>query len=340
MMKRLAILFLVAAAFLSGCAKSAVVGTNDSNKRYLEAYIQTFYPNATKTSLGSYVISSTPGTGAYVGDVENSPYVRVMYSVRDLDGNVAATTEKTLAQRVGLFEEGTNQYFGPITWNRQDYGLTAGIEELVGKMNVGGTVDAIIPGWLLTTDVYDTAEEYESNSTGSTLRYSLSVLERITDIQKWELDSLCSYLLHNIPDKSPSDSLEYGLYYKTTKAPTDTARYEPDSTFNINYIGRLLNGVVFDTNIKDSAKYYGIYSDAGSYAPVEIKMAEEYTDITFGGSSVINGFSRVLKDMRRNESGTAVFISDWGYSSVGSEPSIPAYSPIRFDIEIVDDSTE
>ena len=40
--------------------------------------------------------------------------------------------------------------------------------------------------------------------------------------------------------------------------------------------------------------------------------------------------------MHPHEKGTAVFYSGVGYGSSGSGSTIPAYAPLRFDIEIVD----
>lgn len=337
MMKKTAILILAAAAAFCGCARTATVSKNDAEKRHIEAYIRTFHPNAKQTALGSYIIDSDAGTGALVGDEENSPFVRVRYDVFDLDGNVQATTEKTVAQRVGTFKEST--FYGPVTWYRKDNSLYVGLNEIVSTMKEGGWVNAVIPGWLITYDKYSSADEYERNGSGTTARYELTLLERIADIKTWEIDSIGRYISHNFPKWSVTDSLEHGLYYFTTKDPTNPAKYEPDSTFYINYIGRLLDGTVFDTNIKDTAKLYGLYNSKGSYTPKQIKMASELKDIKMGSNSTINGFARALKEMGHFEAGTAIFNSDWGYGTSGSGSAIPAFSPLRFDIEIVNNSS-
>ena len=63
---------------------------------------------------------------------------------------------------------------------------------------------------------------------------------------------------------------------------------------------------------------------------------ESFKDITMGGSSLIEGFSYALDQMHPHESGTAIFYSTGGYAAKGSGDIIPPYSPLRFDIEIVD----
>ena len=101
----------------------------------------------------------------------------------------------------------------------------------------------------------------------------------------------------------------------------------------------MLDGHVFDTNVKDSAKFYGIYSASRTYAPSSVTWFGsdgKYSDIKLGGSSVIDGFAYALSKMHPHEKGTAVFYSGIGYGSSGSGSTIPAYAPLRFDIEIVD----
>ena len=52
-------------------------------------------------------------------------------------------------------------------------------------------------------------------------------------------------------------------------------------------------------------------------------------------SSMINGFALTLWQMRSMEKGVGVFYSPMGYSYNGSGSSIPPYSPLVFEIEIV-----
>ena len=67
---------------------------------------------------------------------------------------------------------------------------------------------------------------------------------------------------------------------------------------------------------------------------------EDYTAFTMGSSSnsstVIDGFAYALWNMRPHEAGTSIFYSPLGYGSTGSGSKIPGFSPLRFDIYIVD----
>ena len=120
-------------------------------------------------------------------------------------------------------------------------------------------------------------------------------------------------------------------------APADTAAFSKDTVIYINYTGKLLNGLVFDTNIERVAKDNHLYSSSKTYEPVSISWGEKYSDITMGSSasSVIGGFALTLWQMKAMEKGVGVFYSNLGYGYSGSGSSIPGYTPLIFEIELV-----
>ena len=337
-MKRTTLYLALAAVLACGCAKTPSAGLNDADKRYFDAWMQVNHPDARPTALGAYVVSETAGTGTAAGSADSHPYVRVEYAARALDGTVQTTTQADLARRLGTYSE--RSYYGPVVWVRSDNGLTAGMEEAVSGMNVGGTKSVILPGWLQTTDRYATADEYLKNVSGTAMMYDLKLVDAITDIKKWETDSVGRYVERTFPGKAALDSLKYGFYYFRTGAPSSDKAFPEDTTIYINYVGRLLNGTVFDTNVKDTAKFYGLYSAGRDYSPSKVSWYSadgKYSDIKMGGSSIIDGFAYALYQMHPHEKGTAVFYSGSGYGDSGSGSSIPAFAPLRFDIEIVNE---
>ena len=336
MKKKIIVIAALAAALISGCAKSPVTGLNDASKKYLEAWIQVHHPDAQKTSMGSYIIEDEPGTGASLGDPDDWPYVRVYYTSRTLDGTIQTTNYENVAKQLGTYEE--NNYYGPKVWCRQNFGINAGVEDVISTMKIGGKRTAMIPGWLMSSTEYSSAEDYFLNGSGTNVIYTIEPVEAIEDIVEWEIDSLSTYMTRNFPDVALTDSVKYGYYYVRVAEPLDTCGFHKDTTIYINYIGRLLNGTVFDTNIADTAKYYGIYSSSNTYGPVEISAKEEYASTTMGSSSssVIDGFAYTIYQMHSYEKGTGIFYSAYGYTSSGSGETIPPYSPLRFDIEVVD----
>ena len=88
---------------------------------------------------------------------------------------------------------------------------------------------------------------------------------------------------------------------------------------------------------KDTAIIHGIYSSSRTYEPQSIAWKkDDYTQIQMGSSDIIDGFSYALWKMKDKEKCSAIFYSPLGYSYSGSGSGIPSYSPLRFDIEIVD----
>ena len=201
----------------------------------------------------------------------------------------------------------------------------------------------IIPGWLLTYKVYDNIEDYlnppkdeTSSSSYENAIYEFTVRDFADNINDWQIEQIGKYFEANPSlGLTVKDSLQLGFYYKQLVAPKDTASFKSDTTVYINYTGRLLNGLVFDTTDERTAKDNGIYSSTKEYEPVPLKWASEYDDIQLSGSTVINGFALTIWQMRAFEKGVGIFFSDLGYSYSGSGKSIPGYAPLIFEIELV-----
>ena len=326
-----AVLLLTAA----GCAKAPKTGVNDANKRYFDAWVTINCPDAPETALGSRILSDSPGAGALVGSLEDTPYVYANYTETDLYGNISSTTDKALSQQIGTYAE--SYYYGPtVLFRRQGY-LCAGILDMMETMRAGGTRTAVIPGWLTSTAVtnyYDTAQEYIDQVSGSDIVYSVEILETIPDIEKWETDSLERYMVRNYHRR---DSTAYGYYYIQTRAPKDTSSFEGGKTVYVNYTGRLLNGQVFDSTIRDTTRKYRIYQESRTYEPMALSWpSEEGGEVTTSsGGSLVEGFSRCVSRMKAGEKGICVFYSGRGYGIRGSGSVIPACSPLAFEIEML-----
>lgn len=341
-MKKTTIVICAAAALLlCACAKEGTVGKNEFAKLYLDSWVtvqKEQHPEYVwrQSSLGCWILAETPGTGSEIGDGDDFPYIRYDLTTYDLEGNVQNTTSAELAKKLNTYSP--SYYYGPTISIRAMNNLYAGVEDLFKEMRVGGYMKALIPGWLMTAKRYSSAQKYIDNVTGTNTIYEFKVVEVIEDIEKWEIDSLNRYVAEK-EGLSPADTVKYGFYYIQEKAPSTTEDMPSDTTVYINYTGRLLNGQVFDTTIERVAKDNDIYSSSRSYKPVRINWASESEDITMGTSndSVVDGFSYMLSLMKPYEKGRAIFWSGLGYKYNGSGSSIPAWSPLIFEIELVDE---
>jgi FKBP-type peptidyl-prolyl cis-trans isomerase len=100
-----------------------------------------------------------------------------------------------------------------------------------------------------------------------------------------------------------------GLRFILTKANTTGAKLTKGQTVNVNYAGRLLSDKQFDAN---------------------------NFSFILGVGNVVGGFDEGIAKMRIGEKATLIFPSAIGYGSTGSgSGSIPGYSPLIFDIEVV-----
>lgn len=331
------ILCVIAAIVMTGCAKTVPSGPNEANKRYFDAWLSLNYPNAEKAGRGIYIIEETEGTG---DEVTEDGYVVLDYVATDLDGTISAYTDSETAKQLG--EYAVTTYYGPTVWTTFEGTIQAGLMDALKGMKVGGSKKFIIPSWLMSYKSYDTEEQYlDASSSSSDAIYSLTVKDFTDSINVYEIEQIKKYIAdrpETFNDRMTNDTT--GFYYQPVSEDIDTEDTFPsDTTIYINYTGKLLNGLVFDTTIEKVAKDNGLYSSSKTYEPVQINWGESYSDITMGSdeSSIISGFALTLWQMHPMEKGIGVFYSPLGYGYSGSGSSIPAYAPLIFEIEIVEE---
>lgn len=348
---------MAAALSATNCARHTPVGPNDSTRRYLDAWMQLNNINVEPTDLGIYILEDKPGTGI---EIAKEGFALLDYTTYDLEGNVISYTSDKVAMKLGDYDyDSYTSYYGPEFLSTYEGNIYAGVADMIIGMKAGGQRKALIPSWLFSYKEYDSESKYFKETTsGSTLIYDVTVRDFTSDIDKWEIDSIGRFfsndkiLIDGVPANqlftkngvtmTAADSVNVGFYYKQLKAPVDTTSFAVDTTIFINYTGRLLNGQVFDTTIENVAKDHKIYSESKTYEPVQINWTDaetnNHTGITMGtdDSGLIDGFTYTLWQMRPMEKGIGVFYSTLGYTYSGSGSTIPAYSPLIFEIEIVE----
>lgn len=344
-------LYIAAALLLAGCAKTVTPGPNEANKRYFDAWMQLNHPEAEPSGLGIYVLENIDGDGI---EVKEDGFALVDFKITDLEGNISSYTDAQTAKQLGEYSE--TSYYGPKVWTTHKTTIQAGLGDAIYGMKAGGYKKVIVPSWLMTSKGFDTAQDYldyydeDNSSSFESTMYEIEVKDFTEDINKWQIDSIGRFFGNSsvMVDGRPADqvfsgmtaadSVSTGFYYKQISAPVDTTSFDNDTTIYINYTGKLLNGLVFDTTIERVAKDNGLYSASRKYEPVRINWGEEYTKITMGSdkTTVIGGFALTLWQMRPMEKGVGVFYSNYGYQYSGSGSSIPGYAPLIFEIEIVE----
>jgi peptidylprolyl isomerase len=125
-----------------------------------------------------------------------------------------------------------------------------------------------------------------------------------------EEEDMKEYLRKNYPDAAPSLT---GLYYnRFNMGEGELPR--PGQMVKVHYTGYLLDGTKFDSSL-----------DRGE--PLEFML---------GTGRVIKGWDEGLTYMRKGEKGVLILPSKLAYGERGSGNKIPPFSPLVFEIEMID----
>ena len=127
------------------------------------------------------------------------------------------------------------------------------------------------------------------------------------DLEADEIALLEQYIKDNNITVQPTAS---GLYYIETEEGNGTHPTSSSQTVKVKYVGKLLNGYVFDFT-KDGAT----------------------AEFPLGG--VILGWQEGLKLMQVGGKATLIIPSSIGYGAKGAGDKIPPYSSLIFEVELI-----
>lgn len=134
-----------------------------------------------------------------------------------------------------------------------------------------------------------------------------------------EAKTLAKYIEDNKITVKPTES---GLYF-IEKVKGKGPHPKQGDVVKVTYTGRLLNGKVFETNSEAEAKKANIFEEGRPYQPA---------DFTIG--QMVPGMDEALTMMSPGGKATIIIPSALAYGERGGGP-IPPYSPLVFDLEIV-----
>jgi len=123
-----------------------------------------------------------------------------------------------------------------------------------------------------------------------------------------------------------AEKTESGLYYMVTE---EAAGEKPEAgdTVKVNYVGKLMDGTVFDTSQEEIAKEAGIYNEQREYGPIEIPI---------GKGRVIKGWDEGIMLLNEGSKATLYIPSGLAYGPRAAGAKIPANSTLIFDVELVE----
>lgn len=304
------------------CAVEKDESAEDVEKRILESYIKVVHNDSLRPAeSGIYTITIAKGNGDLIGDTS---FVFATYSVRDLRGNYVSTTDEQVAKNVGVYSSAN--YYGPYLFQTGSQSIIRGLELGLVKKRVGGVYSFIIPSWLSDYGGYSSGSKAHTSPT----IYDFKILRVVKSIEKFQRDSLRSY--SNLY-YGGIDSLKKDYYFKIIKA-TQGDSVKVGDNIDYYYIGKLLNGYVFDTNIEDTARKYGIYNSSKKYEPLNNTISDPEKSTDGGaGNTVIKGMGITFLKMKYGEKAVTFFSADYGYGS--QEKNFGIYQPLFFEVEVV-----
>lgn len=323
MVKKTKIFMLLAFAAIAlvSCADEKIESERVTQERILNAYVAVNYPSAQVRDNGLVVIDYQQGTGDTL-DLYEGAYFEC--TTQALSGNYAETTDEELAKVLGTYSE--SNHYGPKLFQIGYQSTYAGLEDIMEGMQVGAKAKFILPPWLSYTN-----QENNWNVAASVI-YEIELKEVITNILDWQKDTMKAYAGTHYPGL---DTLSANFYFKKLHdAEGDTLTNE---SVNVRYVGRLLDGWVFDTNIADTAKKYGIYESTNDYEALSVQFNEDLNSMV-EDNSLVRGFCMALKEMSFEDIAFTMFYSEYGYGSSGSD-QIGPYQPLSFWLYIEPDES-
>ncbi|MBP9992416.1 MAG: FKBP-type peptidyl-prolyl cis-trans isomerase [Bacteroidales bacterium] len=331
MKRTTAILIYACVAMLAlSCARDAEEESPITYKRVMASWVKTHYPErlSDTTASGTYILEEIPGFGEKPQD---SSFVFVHYTKYYLDGNIKSSNREEIARQLMQYEE--SGYYGCAIWQLGKGFIPVGIEEVLREMRLGGSVKIALP---LSASTVDSLKYnlFTDRKDDDNYLYTLSLDGIEQDIVSFEERTMESFRDSLFPGLEP---MKTGFYFKKLFEPltedTDDADTITDkSSVYVRYVARrLYDDKVFDTNIQDTAKKYGLYISGKGYNPLTITFYRDSSTMA-SENSMVAGFTYAVNRMKYNEVAVTFFDSDHGYGDKGSGTSVPEYAPLCFTI--------
>ena len=331
MKRTTAILISACVAMLAlSCARDAEEESPITYKRVMTSWVKTNYPGriSDTTASGTYILEEIPGTGEKPQD---SSFVFVHFTKYYLDGNIKSSNREEIARQLMQYDEAG--YYGCAIWQLGKGFIPVGIEEVLKEMRTGGSVKIALP---LSASTVDSLKYslFTDRKDDDNYLYTLSLDGIEQDIVSFEERTMESFRDSLFPGLEP---VKTGFYFKklfepVTEGEDDTDTIADKSSVYVRYVARrLYDDKVFDTNIQDTAKKYGLYVSGKEYSPLTITFYRDSSTMA-SENSMVAGFTYAVNLMKYDEVAVTFFDSDHGYGDKGSGTSVPEYAPLCFTI--------
>ncbi len=319
-MKRIFWIFAGMFAMLSfmSCEEEVNDGEKDELIR-LQAYMSIHYPDLEPSSTGLYSIIYEQGEG--VSPQEND-YIIYNYTASNLDGEVFETSIYNVAYLNNIYSASSR--YVPDYKPFNEITFIAGLYEGISQLKPFARARFIIPSSLAWGSGY-----HNGQGPYASVIIDIELEEIVTDTEAKETEIIEEFLADYFPFGCPDSVMRDSVYYLEVNEGLGEY-FVKDDIVDVNYVGRYIDGKVFDTNIESVAKENGIYKSGTSYRPKEMIVESD---------EIIEGFSLVLKRLRREGSATVIIRSNRAYGAAGTG-NIHPYEPLIFEITVVTEYDE
>ena len=330
------------ACVVAACAEKVEEDIEAKRKLAFETWMELYGDGATRLPSGVYVkkLSSSSESSVVKPPVDGN-WVSLNYTGRALyTGNIFVTRDSATARLLGSFEYYTHYVPEFAKFSKTDtVGVIQGVYDALATMNEGDVVRAYIPPSLAygsNGGSFSGGYEGQVSSVGSDVAIimDLELKKIVPDPVAYETEQVQQFAYNNW-GKRVDDTIAKNVYRQTLElGKKDTLTVSDDTTVCVYYVGRFLDGFIFDTNIADTAKKYNIYDTSIGTKYDSLKISTNGTD-----TSYIQGFYKAIVGMKFGETAETVFTSRYGYGSSVRTPSdgtwISSYTPLRYTIEVL-----
>lgn len=147
-------------------------------------------------------------------------------------------------------------------------------------------------------------------------------IEEMNQRKDNEANMLAEYIANQNITVKPTASGLYIIVNKKGNGP----KVEAGKTVSVNYTGRLLDGTLFDTSVKEVAEEAGKSQPGRNYEPMTYVVGQQ---------PLIAGWDEGVKGQPEGSEITLVMPSSLGYGARGAGRDILPYSPLVFNITIL-----
>ena len=101
---------------------------------------------------------------------------------------------------------------------------------------------------------------------------------------------------------------------------------KPNTMVYINFVGKLLDGTVFDTNIRAVAEEHGLHTEERTYAPFDFPLNQ---------GRAIEGFSVGFRHLRSGSKAVLIIPSNLAYQDQARGERVPPNSILLFEVDFL-----